>query len=301
MGNQKLARISQNESSKKDEVSYFLTDALGSATFITYHHTASPNDALRITESLLDPWGNSVKNGFFNQTKVQDFTGKAVDEASTLYDFGFRFYDPFLATWIGKDLVPADHSAPLTLNEYLYALGNPLRWVDPDGRRVTVWAQEVAFGQYHSSIRIVPDNQELYVNNHNFKVGEDGTLFATLGAGASTFGILTNGIDRERDMLLDNKVLESLPLKIPGLSEDAAISKLFELQSAYSNNIDYDLFPAIGGKQLWNDGYNSNSYTTGLLKAVGFDIPPLNNFLSMPGYDKPLPKINFESNGSGEN
>ena len=134
LGNQKLARISQNESSKKDEVSYFLTDALGSATFITYHHTASPNDALRITESLLDPWGNSVKNGFFNQTKVQDFTGKAVDEASSLYDFGFRFYDPFLATWIGKDLVPADHSAPLTLNEYLYALGNPLRWVDPDGR-----------------------------------------------------------------------------------------------------------------------------------------------------------------------
>ena len=150
MGTQKLARISQNESSKKDEVSYFLTDALGSATFITYHHTASPNDALRITESLLDPWGNSVKNGFFNQTKVQDFTGKAVDEASSLYDFGFRFYDPFLATWIGKDLVPADHSAPLSLNPFLFCLNNPVRFVDPDGRDYEAgpmqgWSFESAF------------------------------------------------------------------------------------------------------------------------------------------------------------
>ncbi|MGE4234714.1 MAG: RHS repeat domain-containing protein, partial [Bacteriovoracia bacterium] len=294
LGTQKLARISKNVVTQKDEISYFLNDALGTPAWITYAHTASPNEPILISQNLRDPWGNEMGSTLFNQTPVRDFTGKQLDTLSNLYDFGFRYYDSLLGTWIGKDLVPADYTAPLSLNEYLFCLSNPLRYGDKDGRRVTVWAQEVAFGQYHSSIRIVPDNQSLYKNNPNFKLGEDGKLFATLGAGPSIALNLKAGINRPKDILSANKVLESVPLHMPkGLNEDSAIQNLFQLHSNYKNNVEYDLFPAVKGGNFLNDGYNSNSYTTGLLKAGGFETPPLDQYLSMPGYNKPLPESNF--------
>ncbi|MGE4170769.1 MAG: RHS repeat-associated core domain-containing protein [Candidatus Margulisiibacteriota bacterium] len=134
LGTQKLARISKNVATQKDEVSYFLNDALGTPAWITYEHTASPNAPVLVSQNLRDPWGNEMGSAVFNQTPVRDFTGKQQDTLSNLYDFGFRYYDSLLGTWIGKDLVPADYTAPLSLNEYLYALNSPLRFIDPDGR-----------------------------------------------------------------------------------------------------------------------------------------------------------------------
>ncbi len=55
-------------------------------------------------------------------------------EASTdLYDFGARSYDPSLGTFTSFDTVSGSAQNPLTLNRYLYALGNPATLVDPDG------------------------------------------------------------------------------------------------------------------------------------------------------------------------
>ncbi|MGE4170816.1 MAG: RHS repeat-associated core domain-containing protein, partial [Candidatus Margulisiibacteriota bacterium] len=134
LGTQKLARISKNPATQKDEVSYFLNDALGTPAWITYEHTASPNAPVLVSQNLRDPWGNEMGSTLFNQTPVRDFTGKQQDTLSNLYDFGFRYYDSLLGTWIGKDLVPPDYTSPLSLNEYLYALNNPTTYVDLDGR-----------------------------------------------------------------------------------------------------------------------------------------------------------------------
>ncbi|MGE4170771.1 MAG: RHS repeat domain-containing protein [Candidatus Margulisiibacteriota bacterium] len=134
LGTQKLARISKNVASQKDEVSYFLNDALGTPAWITYEHTASPNAPVLVSQNLRDPWGNEMGSTLFNQTPVRDFTGKQQDTLSNLYDFGFRYYDSLLGTWIGKDLVPPDYASPLSLNEYLFCLDNPLKYVDLDGR-----------------------------------------------------------------------------------------------------------------------------------------------------------------------
>ncbi|MGE4170828.1 MAG: RHS repeat-associated core domain-containing protein [Candidatus Margulisiibacteriota bacterium] len=134
LGTQKLARISKNADTQKDEVSYFLNDALGTPAWITYEHTASPNAPVLISQNLRDPWGNEMGSTLFSQTPVRDFTGKQQDTLSNLYDFGFRYYDSLLGTWIGKDLVPPDYTSPLSLNEYLYALNNPTMYTDPNGK-----------------------------------------------------------------------------------------------------------------------------------------------------------------------
>jgi len=56
------------------------------------------------------------------------FTGKPEDEATELYYFGARYYDPEVGRFISRD--PAKDG----LNWYVYCLNSPLRYIDPDGR-----------------------------------------------------------------------------------------------------------------------------------------------------------------------
>jgi RHS repeat-associated protein len=50
-----------------------------------------------------------------------------------VYDFSARAYIPDLGTFASLDTVTGSAQNPLTLNRYLYALGNPATMVDPDG------------------------------------------------------------------------------------------------------------------------------------------------------------------------
>ncbi len=63
------------------------------------------------------------------------FTGYIRDEATGLYYAGARFYDPLVGGFNGMDPWAGDNGAPITLNKYLYANANPIRFKDPDGRQ----------------------------------------------------------------------------------------------------------------------------------------------------------------------
>jgi RHS repeat-associated protein len=53
--------------------------------------------------------------------------------ATDLYDFGARSYDPSLGAFTTFDSVAGSAQNPLTLNRYLYAAANPASMIDPDG------------------------------------------------------------------------------------------------------------------------------------------------------------------------
>jgi hypothetical protein len=162
--------------------------------------------------------------------------------------------------------------------------------------RVTVQVHEVAFGNYHTSIKIEPDDQETYKEDFRFIEDKDGNLYSTIGAGPTKGfgGKLESDINREKDKNLDIKVLESLPLDLKGVDENKVINHLFETDKNYKDDLEYSLFPQEEGKQYWNKSYNSNSYVSGLLNASGQDIPNLNKVINLPGYDKPVPAKYFE-------
>ncbi len=67
------------------------------------------------------------------------FTGKEED-GTGLYYYGARYYDKSLGRWISPD--PASYPSDLRLNDpqsfnpYVYCRNNPLKYVDPDGRRI---------------------------------------------------------------------------------------------------------------------------------------------------------------------
>ena len=70
---------------------------------------------------------------------------------------------------------------------------------------------------------------------------------------------------------------------------------MFNFTENYKNNLDYDVFPAATEQeQVWylaDDGYNSNSFVSGLLKVLNLEVPYLSK--KTPGYDKPVPAKNF--------
>lgn len=48
---------------------------------------------------------------------------------------GYRYYDPTGGRFLTRDPLPGDMLRPHSLNDYSYALGNPLRYTDPTGLR----------------------------------------------------------------------------------------------------------------------------------------------------------------------
>ena len=100
------------------EVSYFLTDALGS-------NTGSYSDSLKRQE-VTDAWGNSLLEQGTPQTRY-GFTGREKDEESGLMHYRHRAYDTKLGRFLGRDPVNpvGDH--------YVYAGNNPVMLVDPMG------------------------------------------------------------------------------------------------------------------------------------------------------------------------
>ncbi|MCP4632092.1 MAG: hypothetical protein GY855_04125, partial [candidate division Zixibacteria bacterium] len=78
-----------------------------------------------------------------------------------------------------------------------------------------------------------------------------------------------------------------------GKNEVNVIRELFENDSNYDNNLDYGFFP---NRPNAVDEYNSNSYTSGLLKSVDLEPPSLQS--TTPGYSKPVPRDEFNDNSS---
>jgi RHS repeat-associated protein len=63
--------------------------------------------------------------------KRYKYTGKERDEETGLYYHGARYYSPWLGRWISSD---PSASARRSVNVFEYAFGNPLKYLDPDGR-----------------------------------------------------------------------------------------------------------------------------------------------------------------------
>jgi len=186
---------------------------------------------------------------------------------------------------------------------------------------INVWVQEVAADNYHTSVKIEPENQDKYKDDPRFKnnLTEDGKVYATIGGGPDNssikgLGNLIGNVNRTRDVDPLIKVYES-PNLVSTQSEDNYIETLFSLERNYQDNLKYNLFPDVNSLV----GYNSNSYTSGILTAANIKPPILPTVISKmewqdreypeisqtlkfqytlpqfptPGYNKPVPKQYF--------
>jgi RHS repeat-associated protein len=66
-------------------------------------------------------------------TETFQFTGKQLDTATSLYYYGYRYYDSQAGRFLTSDVLPPNHENPQSINQYIYALDNPLANIDPNG------------------------------------------------------------------------------------------------------------------------------------------------------------------------
>ena len=81
-----------------------------------------------------------------------------------LYDYGARLYDPALVVWTGVDPLADEYGG---ISPYVYCLSNPVKYIDPNGKKVVVWYRnkqgeycQFIFTGFHGKNYIVyPRNQ----------------------------------------------------------------------------------------------------------------------------------------------
>lgn len=86
-------------------------------------------------------FGQSRFTGNTNALKVsRRYTSQVVDDATSLYYYNARYYDPELGRFIQADTEIPDLSNPQSYNRYSYCVNDPLRYTDPTGH----WGEEAA-------------------------------------------------------------------------------------------------------------------------------------------------------------
>ena len=112
---------------------FYHTDHLGSTTYIT--------DRKEVAQYVAyTPYGETFKE--YKNVTPYKFNGKELDQETGYYYYGARYYDPQTALWFGVD--PLAGKYPMN-SPYVYCNGNPVKYVDPDGRD---WYQSDETGYY---------------------------------------------------------------------------------------------------------------------------------------------------------
>ena len=110
-------------------VRYQLTDHLGSSC-IELNENA---DILTYEE--YHPFGTTAyqKHNTTISKKRYRYVGKENDTETGFYYFGARYYAPWLARWTATDPLKENY---LHLSPYNYVANNPIKFIDPDGRKI---------------------------------------------------------------------------------------------------------------------------------------------------------------------
>ncbi|MFH1376166.1 MAG: RHS repeat-associated core domain-containing protein [Candidatus Woesearchaeota archaeon] len=119
-------------SKEGDDITYYNQDFLGSNKII------SDEDGDIISKNVQYPFGEDYsekgsKEGLDNNYK---FTGQEEDE--DLYYYGARYYDPLISRFISVDPI-----FDFGISPYAYVGNNPLKYVDPSGKKIQIMTNNV--------------------------------------------------------------------------------------------------------------------------------------------------------------
>lgn len=132
-----------------DQVLHFFPDHLGSTRLIT------GNGGMKVSQHTYFPFGAEATAAGPADEKVK-FAGHERD-AATLDYMHARYYATTWGRFLSTDPVMNIRRAsksPQQWNRYSYAANNPLKYIDPDGREITISAKKNSSGSVDVSLRI---------------------------------------------------------------------------------------------------------------------------------------------------
>jgi RHS repeat-associated protein len=149
----------ENAAAEEKRVYYYHGDHLGSAQAVT-NHEGQLYERLEYTPygEVWIEWANRQVDR--NDVIPYRFTGKELDAETGLYYYGARYLDPKTGRWLSADPALGEYvpEAPVNgearrrngnlpgmggvynhvnLHVYHYAGNNPVKYVDPDGKKIS--------------------------------------------------------------------------------------------------------------------------------------------------------------------
>jgi RHS repeat-associated protein len=137
-------------------LSVFSSLSVNAQVYTTYYHNdhlGSPVAATDERNELLwrahyRPYGERQENPRDVPYGSPGYTGHVQDSSSGLVYMQARYYDPVVGRFLSIDPGGPQDGMPGSFNRYAYALNNPYRYVDPDGR----WVEDAVIGVASVSI-----------------------------------------------------------------------------------------------------------------------------------------------------
>jgi RHS repeat-associated protein len=144
---------------------YYHSDHLGSSSLITN----LDGEVVQHIEYV--PFGEvfiEERNNTWNTPYL--FNAKELDEETGLYYYGARYYDPRISLWLSTD--PLQEKYP-NISSYAYTVNNPIKYIDPDGRKFTPAAARMS-SQIKANLllEIINNNKEYRNLNSQLILGE---------------------------------------------------------------------------------------------------------------------------------
>lgn len=159
------------------------------------------------------PYGEMVAN---QQTTGYDerfkFTGKEHDAETGFDYFGARYYLPIYSIFGSVDPLTDEN---IELSSYMYCEGNPITYVDPDGRELGFWGNIQTPGLEASKYNSPSDDIFININNSLSPAGRAETFSHEAYGHALLYSrnlfhrhIVENGI--EKNILLKYAIIRAL-------------------------------------------------------------------------------------------
>jgi RHS repeat-associated protein len=152
---------------------YYLDDGLGSTIKLI------KGNGTVVNSYRYDPWGNSISKTEA-VTNPWQYAGGYLD-ATGLYKFGQRYYDPATLRWTQQDSVAGTIASPRSLNRYTYAADDPINNRDPGGRSS---CGQISFGGFVDCVAY----------GYSVATSPCGTAIAMLGLGAGLLYIAAGAV-----------------------------------------------------------------------------------------------------------
>jgi RHS repeat-associated protein len=161
---------------------YYASDHLGSPRLVTSASKA------KVEDHSYDAFGIEMTGGFGNQPLK--FAAMERDGASKNDYVHARFQSSELGRFLSPDLLGGRPDDPQTWNRYAYALNNPLRFIDPDGRAVT---DALDWWSYQQSSRAWSEAFSSFLTNPSVGTGLTAAV-KFVEASADAVGVLVPGV-----------------------------------------------------------------------------------------------------------
>lgn len=222
---------------KEEQIYWFHPDHLGSSSYIT----GVDGEVTQNIEYF--PSGEVfVENHRNSNYSPYKFNGKELDSETGYYYYGARYYNPRVSLWLNVDpladynpfynrehYIDGEHNEGIynsgNLNPYIYTYQNPVIYVDPNGKQVTV----VDGVRYHKVL--VVQKTVLWEGQANRYRIQKTNEYETSRSDRQ----FTGAIEYEYTVFPRGG---KAPVKLTGQNSTA------DLQKKYSNNYDYDALQA---------------------------------------------------------